>query len=273
MRKTFSTFLGAILLTAGIGVALAANDANSRQIYDALRAGQVAQAEQMVDQVLRDYPRSARAHYVAAEVYARAGNLATARRELDSARSLAPGLPFVQPSSVRELEAQLNGSPMRGPAFAVPVRRPSVPWGLIIVLICGVAIVWMLFRRRSTNYYPAGYSGAPGTGPAAGGGYGGPYPYGPGGAPYGGGSGILGSLGTGLAVGAGVAAGEELVRHAIDGRSGGEFIPPANAGEAPLPPPNEDMGGQDFGLTGGDSWDDNSGGGFDAGGGGGDDWT
>ena len=280
MRKTFSSVLWAVVIVlAGTGLALAA-DPSPDQIYQALRAGNTAQAEQMVDQVLRDKPRSGRAHYVAAEVFARAGDLATARRELATAQSLEPGLPFAQPRAVQELESQLyggtvapRGAPSYAPGYAPAVRASSAPWGLIIVLIAAAAIVWMLVRRRRAMYYQGGYPGVPGAAPMGPGPYGpGPYPYGPAGAP-GAGSGLLGSLGTGLAVGAGVAAGEELVRHAIDGRQGGEFIPSANAGEAPLAPPNADMGGQDFGLNDPGSWDDGGGGGDLGGGGGGDDWT
>ena len=86
----------------------------------------------------------------------------------------------------------------------------------------------------------------------------------------GGGSGIMGSVASGLALGAGVAAGEELVEHVIGGGSnqGGGFVPPAEA--APAPDPNANMGGNDFGLDDPGSWDNGSGGGgWDDGGGGG----
>jgi hypothetical protein len=92
----------------------------------------------------------------------------------------------------------------------------------------------------------------------------------------GGGPGIMGSVASGLALGAGVAAGEELVRHVIGGGSNagaGGFVPPAEAGQ--LPDPNADMGGNDFGLNDPGSGNDGSGGGWDDGGGGGDGggWT
>ena len=84
----------------------------------------------------------------------------------------------------------------------------------------------------------------------------------------GGGSGIMGSVASGLALGAGVAAGEELVDHMLGGGSspgGGGFVPPAES--APAPDPNADMGGNDFGLDDPGSWD-GGGGDSDSGGGG-----
>jgi hypothetical protein len=137
---------------------------------------------------------------------------------------------------------------------------------LIFVLVVG--FLWMLFRRRNTySQYPAAGPGGPGTPGYGGPGYGG---YGPGG-PVGGGmgSGIAGGLASGLAVGAGVVAGEELAHHFLDGgnRESGGIVPPANAGEWQQSS-NSDMGGSDFGVNDGGSWDDSGGGG-----GGGDDWS
>jgi hypothetical protein len=230
----------------------------------------------MIGQVLRDKPQSAKAHFVAAEVYARAGDLATARRELATAETLQPGLPFEPPASVAALRAQLSGTRIASGAPAYAPSRPSVPWGLIVAIVGGVALVWIFMRRRTA------YPQYPGTLPAAGPGvppgpgpY--PYPYGPGGvAPYGGGSGIMGNLATGLAVGAGVAAGEEVVHRILDPSHGG-VVPAANAGELERPPSSEnaDMGGAGFGVSDPGSWDDSgSGWGGDAGGGdGGGDWT
>ena len=102
------------------------------------------------------------------------------------------------------------------------------------------------------------YAGPPGYGPAG---------YGPGAAPMGGGLGstVVGGLASGLAVGAGVVAGEELAHHFLDGarREGVAAAPPAQA----EPPVNGDMGGSDFGMSDpGSGWDD-------SGGGGGGDWS
>jgi hypothetical protein len=251
---------------------LAADDPSVDQIYQAARTGQLAQAERMVDQVLRDHPGSGRAHYVAAEVYARAGNYGRARSELSSAESLAPGLPFANPTSVTALRSELTASRvLQGWSAVERPRSTGLPWGGIILVLVGLTVVWMLIRRRvqqsSYGSYPGnvqpaqpGY-GAPGMGPG---------PYYPGG---GGGSGLMGSLGTGLAIGAGVAAGEELVHHVLDSDRPSGFINSANAAETGPTQQNGDMGGQDFGVNDGNSWDDSSGGGgFDSSIGG-DDWS
>ncbi len=284
-----------LVAVLGCGAVLAAgSDPTVDQIYQAVQAGQLAQAEQMVSQVLQDHPNSGEAHYVAAEVYARAGDFATARRELTRAQALEPGLPFARPASARALEEELA----QGRYVPRVQRMPYAPsassdarphssrfWSLILVLIAGVVIVAALVRRRSQPIlYPPQYPGQPGIPPTGvgptgmGAGVVPPYPYGYGGGP---GSGMLGSIGTGLAVGAGVAAGEALVNRVFSGSQSGGVIPAANAGEI-VPPANADMGGDDFGVADGGSWGDGSGGdpgggvdpgGGDFGAGGGDGWT
>jgi hypothetical protein len=287
MLRRITVPLVFVMAIAVAGVALAA-DPSVDQIYQAARSGQLGQAEQMVGQVLTDHPRSGKAHWVAAEVYARAGDLARARAELATAETLSPGLPFVTSrSAIESLRAEVSqGRAVRRVQYAPNARRhSSLPWGLILVILSAIVIIWSLARRRrqlSSGYaqYPGQqYPGQPYPGQPMGmppGGIppgGAPYPYG-----YGGGSGIMHNIGTGLAVGAGVAAGEALVGRMLGGgQPGGGVIPSANAGEIVEPPPvNDDMGGSDFGVSGG-SWDD-GGGGADFGtggdfGGGADDWT
>jgi hypothetical protein len=74
-----------------------------------------------------------------------------------------------------------------------------------------------------------------------------------------------------LAVGAGIAAGEELVRHAFESNHGVGTGAPV-APETPVGPANSDMGGPDFGVSDpGGGWDD--GGGASSGDDSGGDWT
>jgi uncharacterized protein len=278
-----------LLLLAFVGggpVLAAPAEPTLHEIYQATQSGHIAQAEQMVNQVLQEHPGSAKAHYAAAEVYARGGDFSIARREFNTAESLDPGLGFAQPQSVAALRAELAQSRFvprvvqQAPyALPAPHTRPrsGISFGAILLVIAGVVLVWALVRRRMqpTGYPP--YPGQPpgGVGPMGpGGGVMPPYPYGGGPGP-----GLMGSLGTGLAVGAGVAAGEELVHHMLGGSPSGGVIPPANAGEAIDPgQANPDMGGQDFGVSDG-GWDDGAAGGGDFGtggdfgAGGGDDWT
>ncbi len=275
-RLTLSLSLALVMLT---GTALAA-DPTAGQIYQAAQSGHLAQAQQMIHQVLRDHPNSAKAHFVAAELDARAANYGLARQELAAAESLQPGLPFASAHAVSELRRQLGEAPR-----AARVRRSgagSSHIGWAVLLIGGVLLVWMIVRRRmaaaSANAYPGPFSGAMPPGGMPQGGPMGPGPgYAPGGYPPGygpaGGSGMLHNIGTGLAIGAGVAAGEELVGHLLNPGSGGGLMPDASA--APLDPQaNADLGGNDFGISDPGSWDDGSGGGgWDSGGGGDGGWT
>jgi hypothetical protein len=276
MLKRITLSIAALLVTACALPALAA-DPSPAQVYQAARSGNLAEAQQMIAQVLRDHPQSGEAHYVAAEIDARAGNSGLARQELQTAQSLKPGLPFADPRAVRELQQQLGEATVATSSQQAPVRimGRSSHFGLFLILIGAAIVLWLVLRRRAAAMgyqYPGAYPGnvPPGVPP---GGYS-PGGY-PGGYMPGGGSGIMGSVASGLALGAGVAAGEGLVQHMMGGGSsaGGGFVPPAQAGEMP-PDPNTDMGGNDFGLNDAGSWDDGSGGGggggWDDGGGGGD---
>ena len=254
--------------------AAAAADPTVHQIYEAAEAGRFDQAQQMMDQVLKDHPKSAKAHYVQAELYAKEGKTALARAELAEAEGIDPGLTHENPRSVLALKSQLGVSarPTQSPrviGLSSPPASPHFPWGTALIFVIAIGLLWMLFRRRNTySQYPAAGPVGPGYGPGSGG----PGGYGPGGPVGGGGigSGIAGGLASGLAVGAGVVAGEELAHHFLDGgnREGGGVIPPANAGEWQQSS-NSDMGGSDFGVNDAGGWDDSSGGG----GGGGDDWS
>jgi hypothetical protein len=277
MRNLLAGTIAATALTLAVSwsapvLADAAADPTVHQIYEAAEAGHFDQAQQMMDQVLKDHPKSAKAHYVQAELYAKEGKTALARAELTEAEGFDPGLTHENPRSVVALKSQLGvGSrPAQAPrviGLSSAPAAPHFPWGTALIFVIVVGVLWMLFRRRNTySQYPAAGPGGPGYG---GGGYGGGY--GPGGPVGGGGigSGIAGGLASGLAVGAGVVAGEELAHHFLDGgnRESGGVIPPANAGEWQQSS-NSDMGGSDFGVNdAGSSWDDSGGGG------GGDDWS
>jgi len=247
-----------IALLAAAGAAHADPDPSVAEVYAAARAGHQKQAQEMIQQVLRNHPQSAKALFVAAELDAKAGELAKARRELLAAQELAPGLPFADARSVQALEGQLSTTArVTGEGAAHPAWR-FVGW-IVVAFVAGWLVLAVIGRRRPPpGEVPAGAAppappnpsapaNAAGIPPAA--------------AP--GGSGILGSLATGVAVGAGVAAGEELVHHVLDG----SHHEPASGGTSP---PNPDLGGSDFGVKEPGSWDDSDG---SSGGGGGDDWT
>jgi hypothetical protein len=275
MRQLLAASLAAAALTfaATLSSPVLAEGADPTvdQIYQAARSGHLDQAQQMMDQVLRDHPKSAKAHYVQAELFAREGKTAPARSELAVAEQLDPGLTHENARSVEELKAELGLGARSAPAphfGAGPAPAAAhFPWGMALVLVIAIGVLWMLFRRRSYPQYPAGGAPVMGGGPGT---YGGPAGYG-GGVPMGGGvgSGIAGGLASGLAVGAGVVAGEELAHHFLDGGVREGTVVPPNAEGGDWQSTNSDMGGSDFGVNDSGSWDDSGGGG----GGGGDDWS
>jgi hypothetical protein len=266
MLKNVRTFLLVFCALTCAAPLLAASDPTIAQVYEAARTGHLEQAQQMMNQVLQDHPQSAKAHYVAAEIYARAGNSPRARQELDTAQTLAPGLPFARAESVQELQEELAPGQLVQRAARYSQVRSPFPVRTVLLVLGGIIVLWLIVRRRNP---PGGlYSQYPSAVPAAGGG---PMSYGGPGVGSGMGSGIAGGLASGLAVGAGVVAGEELAHHFLDGnRQEPGVLPPGS--DAAGVPDNSGMGGPEFGVSDPSSWDDGSGSlGGDVGGG--DDWT
>lgn len=257
-----------LLAAAILGTALAfiaqssfAAEPTLRQVYQAAEVGNYREAQDLMDQVLRDHPNSAKAHFVEAELLAKQGKNANAKTEFDTAERLEPGLPFSKPSAVAELRARLSVA-QNGSAAGLAVERASqptsaFPWGLVVVGLMLIAAIIFFFRRRPApmTVIPAPSNTLGGFGPGTQ-----PYGYGNVG-PMGGGTGpnILGSLATGAALGAGMVAGESLVHRMLDGghRSNDNYIP----GNDVLAdnPSQYDMGGNDFGVADSSSWDDSAG--------------
>ncbi|MGZ5052359.1 MAG: tetratricopeptide repeat protein [Methylobacter sp.] len=269
----------------------AENEPSIQQVYDAAEAGKFSEAQAMMDKVLREHPNSAKAHFVEAEILAKQGQLGKASDELNTAERLKPGLPFIKPEVVQELKNRIGSTPAPSrsvqPVTSVPQAAPAaainewMPW---ILLLLGIGLVVFLIvyllNRRNNNVIPAGgYRGnmpAPNMPPVATGPNGG---YGAGpvvGQPAAGGigSGLMGSLATGAALGAGVAAGEALVHHFLDGDKNEaaegfhhQAAPEAHHETSPWTTAdndsfsdNYDMGGNDFGIADASSWgDDDSG--------------
>jgi hypothetical protein len=258
MLKNLSGFL--VVSLALLCATPAFADPSVQDIYNAADEGHLGEAQQMLDQVLQDHPHSARAHWMAAEIYARSSNFDRARQELSTAQQLAPGLPFVRPEAVMQLQQQLGktqATPRPAPASQAAPHyvhtHPVFPLRTILFVIGAIIVLWLILRPRT----PTGgmYSQYPGAPPPAG-----PM-MGPGV-----GSGIAGGLASGLAVGAGVVAGEELAHHFLDGNRTEGGVAPAS--DAPAVPDNTDMGGRNFGIEDTSTWGDDSGSL-----GGGDDWS
>jgi hypothetical protein len=270
-----------VMVAVAIAGSAAAASPSLHEVYLAAESGNLKQAEAMMDQVLKEHPNSAKAHFVEAELLAKQGRTAMAKAELATAERLAPGLPFAKPESVRELKTRVTPPSVATPAAVAETPRPAdeFPWGYLLagglVLAAFIFFLRSLMRPRLANA-PAGYGaggqsfGAPGVGPM--GPAGGPMGMGTAAAPGGGlGSGMLGGLATGVAVGAGVVAGEALMHRVLDGGHRSDVAQPL---QQPLQSfdtssnlADDNMGGSDFGIADGGSWDD---GGGSAGG---DDWN
>ncbi len=114
MFRIIKTHLILLLALAFVAPVFADSDPTLHQVYEAARTGQLEQAQQMMNQVLRDHPKSAKAHYVAAELYAKQGNSSLARQQLNVAQSLEPGLPFAKPEAVKRCKENSQAQPVRG---------------------------------------------------------------------------------------------------------------------------------------------------------------
>jgi hypothetical protein len=141
MRGSFRLQLILLLATAFAVPTLA-------EVNEALRTGHLEQAQKMMNQVLHDHPKSAKAHYVAVEVNAACGNFVLGRQELRLAQELAPGLPFAAPESVRELKGKLSRTPL---VHATAARQTAAgfPWSALAVVVIGVGVVHRPIAMRN----------------------------------------------------------------------------------------------------------------------------
>ena len=297
----FGKFLisAALVLSAAFsgGMALAA-EPTVDQVYQAAQGGRYIEAQTMLDEVLKAHPTSAKAHYIQAQVYAKQGLMTKAGAALADADRLDPAAKYASPSAIQALRTQiaaprpslsdnraLQPAPVRAQQVQTPApqapRERSFPWGLLLGGLGLVAfIVWvsrMMSQRTAAmqaanggmgaggiQQYPGGAYGPTGGGagyaPGYGPGYGGVAPQAPGM-----GSRIMGGLATGAAVGAGIVAGEAMMRHFTDNDRNANAAPAPSNDNWAAPAPSYDMGGNDFGVSDTSSWD--SGGGGDGGGG------
>jgi clan AA aspartic protease (TIGR02281 family) len=125
------------LLTAELAGASPA-EPTMHQIYEAATAGHLDQAQEMITQVLANHPKSVKAHWVQAEVYAKANKTNMARSEVLEAERLNPGLTEISAKAVRQLKTELGlieGGPLE---TRVPLARMS--GGLIAPVVINNAL-------------------------------------------------------------------------------------------------------------------------------------
>src|SRR6185437_10314479 len=146
MFKRIAAPLVLVTALACAGPVLAA-DPTIHQVYEAANSGHLEEAQQLMNQVLRDHPNSAKAHYVEAEISARAANFPRAREELAKAQQLDPSGGFAKPESVAALQRELS----RGSSPPVYRSYPRAQqerhsgfgyWPVILLIVAGVVIFW-----------------------------------------------------------------------------------------------------------------------------------
>jgi hypothetical protein len=272
MKKT----LVALMLLASVGISLPtfAAEPSLHEVYQAADASKLEDAQRMMKEILQAHPNSGKAHYVEAELLAKQGQLKQAANELAAAEKLAPGLPFANAQSAASLREAINHHatstvvPVQHAPTVQPTHQSSFPWEMLFIGLGVIAfIVWATRFMASRNAQSGTGIMQPGVG-----GYrpaypsGSPQAYGGQGAAPGAGSGlgsqVLGGLATGAAVGAGVVAGEALMHHFMDGHktepsSDQRFSSFDSIQSLPSTPQNN-MGGNDFGISDSSSWDDSS---------------
>jgi hypothetical protein len=246
-----------------------------KDIEAAVNAGQLTRAEEMLKEVIREKPTSAKAHYELGQVLARAGRNFEAREALEKAKSLDPTLKFARdPAHFNEILNRIPGgnagagsgagSVLAGPRAEVAVQSapaprvpaaPSFPWSYVLIGGGALLAAWMFMRRRASSVaggpMMAGAGGSMAPAAGYGGGYGGAYPAAqpaPGGG-IGVGGAVLGGV-AGLAAGYGLA---KMMEHGTDGSSHGSNLA-GGSGYTPIEPASQpDYGSFDSGA--GDNWD------------------
>ena len=271
------------LLAVACSLALALP--SPKDISAAVEAGDLARAETLLHEVLKEKPNSAKAHYELGEVLARAKRYDEALAQLNQARAIDPALKFASsPDKFSQTVDKVSAaaaaaktaatSQNLNPAPAAPARSnvapaasaSSFPTGYVVGGIILLVLLFVLIRRsqapRPVPMPMGAYPGAPGYAP---GGAMAPAPYGGYGAQPQAGSGIGGAVLGGVA---GLAAGYALSKAMEGGNANaGQAQHAATGNEGYVPfdtPPAPDMGSFDAGS--GSGWDAADSGGGDSGG-------
>ncbi|OIQ69301.1 hypothetical protein GALL_490990 [mine drainage metagenome] len=246
MRHVFRLCFGVTLAALFAAMASAAQP-TPHDIQAAIQSGHFAQADRAIAQVLAAHPDSAKAHYADAQLLADEGKWPLAQAELNRAEHLDSAMGFVRPDVLtaftRQVQEHTQGA-------AAPSASPGFLLGAMAFVLIFVYLVAEMFRARTRPIVmppagmppgatPMGTTIDPPEGPAA---------------PPAGGSGLLGALGTGLAAGAGFAAGEALVDKLLE--SGHKAMDSSSGMD--IPPVDSIPNDQDVGSTDANDWSDDS---------------
>ena len=224
-------------------------------IFRAVNSGDLTKAHHMIETVLRAHPRSAKAHYVAAQILIRQGDVQGAKNELQIARKIEPNLSFVKKEDVDMLEQRIDQL-----THAHPKTKNSNSWIFWIILAAALLVLYLIWRNYSRrSMLSQGYPHNPNhknqdSSPtssninrSSNGFFG---------------NGFFGNILSGLAMGAGFAAGERIVDNIMDSRDSNDNL---SSDQIQDNSDQEffDSTDNDFGIDDSSSWDD--GGDFDVG--------
>ncbi|MEY4694771.1 MAG: hypothetical protein RLZZ95_1220 [Pseudomonadota bacterium] len=151
-------FAAALLGCASLALALPA----PRDIEQAVAAGNLAQAENMLREVLQEKPQSAKAHYELGQVLAKEARYAEALRSLERAKDIDPALKFAASpekfhevfNKVTTLKASQNAAPVASTAAVTPATSAppaaAMPSGTLALGVGILAVAaFLLFRASS----------------------------------------------------------------------------------------------------------------------------
>jgi len=100
--------IAVFVLVVSTVVQASAAGPTTRQIYEAATTGHLDQAQEMITRVLANHPKSPKAHWIQAEVYAKANKTNLARSEVLEAERLNPALTEISAKAVRQLKTELG---------------------------------------------------------------------------------------------------------------------------------------------------------------------
>ena len=247
-----------ILIPLFLTVSVAFGEPTVHQIFETMQAGRLDEAHDMIQNVLKNHPESAKAHYVDAEILVRQGNREAARNELAIAQQLSPNLSFAKPEAIAALKANIDGKGPLTQAYMPEKKKDSFPWTMLLLALGAlffIILIWRsVFSRRANNYaapYPNG-ANQQGNGNSSynNGGYNPGYNQG-----GGLGSNIMSGLATGAAAGVGMVAAEEMMHHFMDDDKPSHNSEPTQMYDNYQPTQNT-MDDNDFGINDSSSWDD-----------------
>jgi hypothetical protein len=133
---------------------------------EAVRAGKLADADALMQEVVKANPASAKAQFVYADVLAREGKRDEARAALTNAETLEPALSFASPETVARVKDLIATAPAAAPAaeVAAPVAEAAPPvkkksWLPPVVFFLGALVLGasVLNKRKG----PAGSKAGP----------------------------------------------------------------------------------------------------------------